>query len=207
MTRKLDLMNSVARSMADETGADVEDEKSKRKQVSKRSFITEDGDEAERMEEAQGARYTLLGTKDGETHFDEIFDNAKSMRMFAIFGFHTKIGNVANTVLNDKNDPGTPDDAAEAIQAFIDDVNAGTWADRTGGVGARIDKDALAGAVVDAYAAATPPKVVDYAKVRELLEDPANVKKFRQIPEVQKAYNVRLGKAPKTLDDLESLVA
>lgn len=177
-------------------------EKPSRKQVSKRSYLLQDGSEAERIEEATGARYTLLGGADGNIDFDQQFGEAGKLEtMCAIFGFHTKVGNVANTVLNDKQDPGTPDDAADAIREFLSSASGGTWAERTGGVAVRIDKDALAGAVVDAFAAAG--KTVDYAKVREMLENPTKVRQYRQIPEVAAEYNKRVGKAPKTLADIE----
>jgi len=177
------------------------DEKPTRKQVSKRAYLTVNGGEADRIEEAAGARYTLLGTSEGETHFDQQFGDAgKFETMCAIFGFHTKIGNVANTVLNDKNEPGTPDDAADAIREFIDGAKGGTWAERTGGVGAKIDLDALAAAIVEC-AQAKGRTDLDPQTVREQLEDDkARVRKVRQVPEIAAAYNKRVGKVV-TLDE------
>jgi hypothetical protein len=198
----------IMRSMPDEAeGNGGAAAASKRKAVSKREYLLADGSVAERIEDASGARYTLLGGADGNIDFDELFANEKFKTMCAIFGFHTKAGNVANTVLNDKSDPGTPDDAADAIREFIAGGYDGTWAERTGGVGVKIDKDQLAGAIVDAYQKATPPKVVDYSKARELLEEPANVRKFRQVPEIAAEYNKRVGKAPKTLDEMAADLA
>ena len=139
---------TATRQAENEDGADAP--KSSRKQVSKRNFLQADGTEAEKMEDAKGGRYTLLdpaGNHDVDYQFGA---NPESDRMFAIFGFHTKIGNVANTVLNDKDEPGSPAEAAQAIRDFLSQVQAGTWAERAaGGVGARIDKDALAGAIVE----------------------------------------------------------
>lgn len=185
-------------------GSDSGESDSKRKQVSKRSFLKDDGTEAERIEEATGARYTLLAPG-GNLDFDMQFGDAgKFTTMCAIFGFHTKIGNVANTVLNDKQDPGTPQEAGDAIREFIKSAEAGTWAERTGGVGAKVDKDALAGAIVDAYKDAG--KDVDYQKARDLLEDPAMVRKFRQNPEIAAKYAERVGRAV-SLDDLAAKLA
>lgn len=215
----------VLRSMADETGStdEADTSKSSRKQVSKRAFLAADGSEAERIEEAAGARYTLLGSSgkaDGTDakHFDVQFGNPGSfVTMCAIFGFHTKVGNVANTVLNDKEDPGTPDDAATAISEFISQArDAGIWAERSaGGVGAKIDKDALAGAIVEVAAAAG--KTVAYDQVRQWLEEgrPADAatgrpamtaqaytRASRQVPDVAAAYATRVGKATKSVTDL-----
>lgn len=200
----------AALSMPDESGAGDDGEgeaaaatNSKRKSVSKRSYLGTDGSEADRIEEATGARYTLLGGADGNIDFDMQFGEAGKLEtMCAIFGFHTKVGNVANTVLNDKNDPGSPDEAAEAIREFLTGAQAGTWAERTGGVAVKIDKDALAGAVVEAFEA--KGKTVEYSKVRELLENPVKVRQYRQVPEIAEAYNRKVGKAPKTLDDIGS---
>lgn len=176
---------------------------SKRKQVSKRDFLLADGTVAERIEEATGARYTLLAPS-GNKDFDQQFGEAgKLATMCAIFGFHTKVGNVANTVLNDKDEPGSPDDAAKEIEAFIAAANTGTWAERAaGGVGARIDKDALAAAIVT-VAEAGGKTGVDYQKIRDRLESDAQyVRAARQVPAVANEYATRVGKATKSIDDL-----
>lgn len=195
---------AIARRPDDETGAGETETASKRKQVSKRSFLLADGKEAEKIEEATGARYTLLAPS-GNKDFDQQFGDAgKFATMCAIFGFQTKVGNVANTVLNDKDEPGTPDDAAAAIEEFITKASAtdAVWAERTtGGVGARIDKDALAGAIV--AVAGASGKVADYAKIRDRLETDAQyVRAARQVPAVATEYATRVGKANKTIDDL-----
>jgi hypothetical protein len=121
----------------------------KRKAVSKRSFLDKSGAEADSMNDATGGRYTLLNPE-GNVDFDYQFGVDPELdRACAIFGFHTKVGNVANTVLNDKDEPGSPADAAEMIRDFLAKAKTGVWAERTGGGGeSRIDKDALAGAIV-----------------------------------------------------------
>lgn len=174
---------------------------SKRKQVSKRSYLKADGSEAERIEEAAGARYTLLAPS-GNKDFDEQFgEPGKLATMCAIFGYHTKIGNVANTVLNDKDEAGTPEDAAAAITEFLTGAASGTWAERSTGVGTRIDKDALAGSIV--AVAEAGGKTADYAKIRDRLEtDPAYVRMSRQVSDVAAEYAKRVGKAVKSIDDL-----
>ena len=174
---------------------------SKRKSVSKRSYLKADGSEAERIEEASGGRYTLLDPA-GNHDFDQQFGEAGKLEtMCAIFGFHTKVGNVANTVLNDKEDAGSPADAAAAIKEFLTSAAGGTWAERSTVVGARIDKDALASAIVEVAQAAG--KVAAYDKIRQRLEEDATyVRAARQVPAVATAYATRVGKAAKTVDDL-----
>lgn len=172
---------------------------STRKQVSKRDFVG-----GEDMESAKGGSYQLLG-EGGKTFTYNHGENANADRMFAIFGFHTKVGNVANTVLNDKDNPGSPADAGEAIAEFLSAVADGTWAERSGGVGVKIDKDALAGAYVDYCAANGQAK--DYATVRQALEDkPVLVRQLRAVPEIAKLYQAKVGKPVKSVDEVTALI-
>lgn len=189
--------------------ADGDEPESKRKQVSKRLYIDAAGAEVDHIEEATGARYVLLNPN-GNVNFDEqLGDAGKLATMCAIMGFVTKVGNVANTVLNDKDEPGTFDDASAAIQAFIDSAKASppVWAERSTGVpGAKVDRDALAGAICEVGQAAGKIAAADvdamYAKVREKLEsDPAYLRGVRQIPDVARAYATRVGKPGKTIED------
>ncbi|MGP1667668.1 MAG: hypothetical protein ACTS5I_17565 [Rhodanobacter sp.] len=198
--RKIQILHS----MPDESGASAATDsatESKRKQVSKRAYLKADGTEAERIEEASGARYTLLDPA-GNHDFDQQFGSAATLEtMCGIFGFHTKVGNVANTVLNDKDEPGTPSDAAAAIREFLTAASGGTWTERASGVGARIDKDALADAIVEVASAAG--KTADRAKIFARLEsDPTYVRAARQVPSVASAYASRVGRAVKSVDDL-----
>ena len=184
---------------------------SKRKQVSKRLFIDGQGNEVDKIEECSGARYVLL-SPNGNKAIDYVFGaNPAADKMFAAFGFHTKAGNVANTVLNDKDEPGTPDDAAAEIDSWLKGVGNGIWAERgAGGVGARIDKDALAGAIIAVAVRegkkrkdGTPVSDADYAAIRDRLEnEPQYVRAVRQVPEVQTEYATRVGRPTKSLDDL-----
>ncbi len=198
----------ILRKPEDETGAGeavTETSTSSRKKVSTRDFIDASGQPVDKIEEASGARYTLLGQ--GGKAFDKQFGKAGTEGvMFAIFGFHTKVGNVANTVLNDKDEPGTPADAAAAIDEFIAGVAGGKWAERAaGGVGARIDKDALAAAVVAVAAANGQQK--DLVQVREKLEDNSGlVRTLRQNTDIAAEYNARVGKTAKPTDEVLDLV-
>lgn len=195
---------TILRQADAESGSDTPaPAKPKRKEVSRRDYLMADGSVADKIESANGARYTLLNSDgtDAES-FDEIFgEPGNFVTMNAIFGFHTKIGNVANTELNDKDEPGTPADAAVAIREFIAAAKTGTWAERTGGVAVRIDKDKLAGAIVTV--AESEGKKADYQKIRDKLEsDPQYVKAARQVPAVADAYARAVGKVAKSVDDL-----
>lgn len=193
---------NTATHQAPETPAPAADDgESTRKKVSQRAYIDANGAECDKIESASGGRYVLLDPAGNHT-FDELFgDPGKFDTMAAIFGFHTKIGNVANTVLNDKDEPGTPADAANAIKEWLAAAKSGTWAERAGGVAVRIDKDKLAGAIVSV--AESKGKTADYQKIRDKLEsDPQYVRAARQVPEVATAYAAAVGKATKSVDDL-----
>lgn len=197
-------------------------ESAKRKTVSKRDFIDAAGAVVDKIEEAAGSRYVLL---DPATPGGHVFDvqcgtPGLLLTMAAIFGLQTKIGNVANTVLNDKDEPGTPADAAAAITEWLNQPHDSfTWAERAGGVGgARVDKQALAGAIV-AVAEATPSKswtaliaagkTLDEARgelfaiaAKRLEEEAGYMRSVRGIPAVAAEYTARVGKQTKTIDEL-----
>jgi hypothetical protein len=202
------ILNKTAKQAENEQGADDGEEmvvlKKKRKEVSKRSFLNVDSSEAESIDAATGARYELLAPS-GNIVLDYKFgDDSDFDRKCALFGYHTKIGNVANTVLNDKDEPGSPQDAAAAIREFIQKAQGadGVWADKTGGVGARVDKDALADSI-HAVGTAAGKAVKPVAEIRARLEsDQAYLRMARQVPEVAAEYATRVGKVAKTVDDL-----
>lgn len=173
---------------------------STRKNVSSRDFLA-GGAVVDKMEEADGARYTLKGAKDGTFDLQVPAGTDPQVAMYAIFGFHTKIGNVANSVLNNKDNPGDADDAADAIREFMALVKEGNWTQPgKGPQGAKVDRDKLAGALVEAYADAGQTK--DYATVRDWLEDAANVRKARKIPAVEEKYLAAMGKEKPGLEGL-----
>lgn len=126
----------------------IDTAKPKKARISQRDFIDADGNEVERMELATGARYTLVEV--GKSFDLQLGKAGDPATMFAIFGFHTKIGNVANTVLNDKDAPGTADDAASDIADFIEQATGGVWreAGEGGGRGPKYDNAILAAALV-----------------------------------------------------------
>lgn len=198
-----------------EQGSDAP-ETSKRKSVSKRSFIDQAGTEVDKIEEATGSRYVLLDPAGNHTFDYQCGEAGKLATMAAIFGLQTKIGNVANTVLNDKDEPGTPADAAGAIKEWLTQVEGGLWAERTtGGPGVRVDKPALAGAIVAVAIAAgkaTAEQESDlFATISKRLEEgwpernltsAQYIRQVRTVPAVATEYATRVGKQAKSIDDM-----
>lgn len=188
----------------------------KRKSVSKRDFIDASGAIVDKIEEATGSRYVLLDPAGPHTFDYQCGEAGKLTTMAAIFGLQTKIGNVANTVLNDKDEPGTPADAASAIKAWLTQVEGGTWAERTtGGPGARVDKPALAGAIVAVAIASGKADAANeadlFATISKRLEEgwternltaEQYVRQVRQVPAVAQEYATRVGKTAKSIDDM-----
>lgn len=132
-----------------------------RQKVSERTFIDAAGAEVERMEQATGARYTLVQA--GKSFDAQMGDAGKLPTMFAIFGFWTKVGNVANTVLNDKDAPGTAVEAATEIEDFLASVETGTWREAGEGPrGPKYDNNVLATVLVAALGSAAKGDVAYY---------------------------------------------
>ena len=108
-----------------------------KQKVSERDYLDASGNVTDKIEAAAGARYTL-GYMDGEkftkvASWDQLFgEPGKKTTMFGILGFHTKLGNIANSVLNNDKNPGGPKDAANAVEEFI---ASDTWREPGTGVG------------------------------------------------------------------------
>lgn len=166
-----------------------------RQKRSKRDFIDADGNTVKRMEEAVGARYTVLDHGEEVDSFEHIFGGpGNPTTMFAIMGFHTKVGNVLNSVLNDKDNPGTPEQAAKAVNEWLTGVDQGTWAERAEGVGgtSRIDRDILAQCV--AQVAQQAGQDADVDAIRQRMDDEKGyVAKCRKVPQVRELYDQQVG--------------
>lgn len=100
-----------------------------RKNVSNRVFLKADGTKSVGPDPAGSVKYQLL-EGDGQTVHKEWEWRGDH---FSQFGFVTKVGNVANSVLN-ADEPGTAADAAEEIDTFLAGIAAGVW--REPGTGA-----------------------------------------------------------------------
>lgn len=164
---------------------------SKRKRVSERSFIDADGAEVERMEQATGARYKLV--ENGRTFDVQLGEPGKLATMFAVFGAWTKLGNVANSVLNDKDEPGDADQAADEIDAFIASCEAGIWREVSEGSkrGPKYDKDVLASVLYAALQAAGKAKG-DVADYRTKLDDASYYAKVRANTDIMAKYHAEM---------------
>lgn len=158
-----------------------------------REFIDADGNKVEDKMDAKGARYTL---RSNGKKIELMFGSDAATFACAAMGFLTKVGNVVNTVVNGP-EAGSDDDAYDAATEWVEQLKSGIWREKVEGVGtARIDKDALARAIVEV-------KPQDHAKVRERLEsDPAFVRKVRQHTKVRELYESYVGKPAVSDDDL-----
>lgn len=196
MARKIEIP------MQAETGAgtaDTETETVKRK-VADHGLVDAAGAKVEDEESATGISYQVVGSKAPLVW--QHGQNADADRMLAIFGAKTLATNESSAARNRKDDPADADGQMEAVSERFALLGTGKWVDRTReGVGAKIDKDALAGAIV--AVAATAGKTVDYAAVRQKLEeDPAFVRATRQVPAIATEYASRAGRPAKSLDDV-----
>lgn len=190
----------ITRQAESETGAGETEAAKSRKKVSVRDFLGPDGAVVDTMELAAGARYALLVPGEANHNFDQQFGEAgKIETMCAVFGWHTKLGNVANTVLNAAENAGNPEAptlASQELTAYIAQLAAGVWREPgKGGVGIAVNKDALAEAIVQ-FAEANG-KTIDKAKVRQKVDDdPKWSRAMRQDDAVAKLYAAIVGTTP-----------
>jgi hypothetical protein len=165
-----------------------------RARVSERTLLTADGSEAERMNDAQGAAYKLVAN--GKEFVYQYGENAHADRMFGIFGFVTKIGNEANTVLNNDKEPGDADDAAAEITDFLAGVANGIWREVGEGVarGPKYDKAVLAESLHKVLGAKATGDVASYVA---RLDDKSYYAKVRANIEVMAAYTAAMAERGK----------
>lgn len=211
-----DVTTATATAPAPQVDADEEDSKRK---VAIHAYTGANGESVELEEQAFGITYTLLRDKENADagylppviwNWNDASESAR--RMFAIFGAKTLATNESSQVRNNKKLKDTPEGGPEAQrQAVVDRfarVESGEWMDRTESArGPAIDKDALAGSIVDVKVSerkiAESERDDDYARVRQRLEDdPVYLKKARNFPAVAMAYAKRKGLTVTTVDDL-----
>jgi hypothetical protein len=163
-----------------------------RSKRSERYLIDIKGDEVDRMEQATGAGYSLVSKDGSEIQSWELQSGLPAgspVTMHFNLGFWTKIGNVVNTVVNDKADPGTLDDAALAVVEHLENCEKGIWREVTEGVarGPKYDKDTLAGALFAVLTAESKAKG-DLASYRARLDDKSYAAKVRARTDVMAQY-------------------
>lgn len=157
--------------------------------------------------DAQGYRYTLLAN--GET-FDWYWSQANDTekRLLALFGAKTLATNETSQVRNNIKGAGSAAEQMEALRERFAMLRNGQWVDRTREPGvAKIDKKALAGAIVDVLIAKGKIQESDRdttfaTKFQQLEEDATYMRKARLVPEVSTAYAARVGKQTVSVDDL-----
>lgn len=181
----------------------------------KHELLDASGAVVEDEEKATGIRYTLLAN-------NQTFDWQSGLAagtpatMIAVFGAKTLATNETSAARNNAKGGASPDEQMQAVRDRFALVDGGQWVDRTReGVGARVDKDALAEAIcrVKIAAGAKAKDGTQFtdetvaaglkAKVRQMLEDDANlVRTARQVPDVAQAYAAIVGRQTKSIDDL-----
>lgn len=164
-----------------------------RKNVSKREYQNSSGEKSVGPSADGRVLFALLGAdgKPVET-FDSSTLTEAARAMMAQFGFVTKVGNVANSVLNG-DEPGTPDDAAADIREFLAGLalDPPQWREPGEGRarGPKYDKDVLAQVLYEGRSAdKRTGEWADVATIRARLDDKSFYAKVRNNAGAMAAY-------------------
>lgn len=177
---------------------------SSRKRISKREYFDAAGEKSGGPAEGGKVVYTILN--DDKTALQEF---TRSGSMLEQFGFVTKVGNVANTVLNGET-PGTREEAAAEIEAWLEDLDNGQWREPGQARAPKWNKDILAASLHEALGATAKGEVDHY---RKRLDDKAFFGKVVNPvrPDVKAIYDRRLEEsgvkvaAPREAAELDAL--
>lgn len=181
-----------------------------RKNVSKRAYLNADNSKSVGPAADGAVEYQLLNAG-GEVHKTFRFDpTSPGAHMFAQFGFVTKVGNVANSVLNG-DEPGTHEDAAADIEEFLQAIANGQWREPGEGRarGPKYDKDVLAEVLFAGRSVAKRTgEWADVATIRQRLEDKSFYAKVRNNAAAMNSYHAEMAKrgeaaGSKSVDDLD----
>lgn len=183
-------------------------ETTKRK-VAEHALIDAAKNVVETEEEARGISYTLL---ENSEKFEWVADEATEAELvlLAIFGAKTLATNETSQARNNPKGSASADEQIAAVRERFALIRGGQWVDRTReGVGvARVDKDALAEAICRVLVASGKKTQAEVdgghkAATRERLEnEPAYLRKARQVPQVADEYTKIVGRPTATVDDL-----
>lgn len=180
--------------------------KKKRDQVAEHDLIDANGVEVDAEESAHGVRYTLLANG---AVFDYYYGKSGDAdRMLACFGAKTLATNETSQARNNAKGAASPDEQIAAVRERFALLANGVWVDRTReGVGAKIDPDALAQAIVDVLVAegkleADKANATKVDRLARIQGDTAWARKIRTYPPVAAAYNAIVGRSVATADDL-----
>lgn len=121
-------------------------EKSKR---AEHELLDAQGNVVEDEEDANGIRYTLVAMPDRPFTY-QFGANATVDKFLAMFGAKTLCTNESSAVRNSPKGEGTAEEQIDAVGDRFALLSTGKWVDRTReGVGAKVDLDALANAIVN----------------------------------------------------------
>lgn len=183
--------------------------KQKRDQRAKHELLDASGtvgDDDLSEEQAHGIRYTLLAN--GKSFDYQYGKSGDADRMLALFGAKTLCTNETSAARNNTKGEASPDEQIAAVEERFALLSTGVWVDRTReGVGAKLDPDALAQAIVDVLlgegkiekGAADATRAERRAKIEA---DAAWGRKIRTFPPVAARYNEIVGRSVATVDDL-----
>lgn len=179
-----------------------------KQKVAEHALVNANGEVVEDEELATGISYKQVAS--GDTFVWQVPDAVPGSpaTMLAIFGAKTLATNESSQIRNNPKGGGSDAEQMQAIRDRFGLIETGKWVDRTReGVGARVDKDKLAEAIVSVLVA--DGKVPDdqapafIAKVRAKLESDAGyLRTSRTVPGVNDAYARLMGRGGKTTDDL-----
>lgn len=158
-------------------------------------------------EQAHGIRYTLLAN--GKTFDYQYGKSGDADRMLALFGAKTLCTNETSAARNNTKGEASPDEQMAAVEERFALLSTGVWVDRTrdGGVGAKLDPDALAQAICDVLVAegklaADAVAATKADRLTRINGDSAWARKIRTYPAVATRYNEIVGRSTATIDDL-----
>lgn len=183
--------------MASDVG--TEDE-GKRAQRAKHEYLDAGGSPTKAMSEACGVKYTDIAT--GE-NFEFLIPGATAgspQTMLAVFGAKTLATNEASQVRQAvARGEEVEGSEVDGIIARFDLLEKGTWREvGEGRIGVKVDRDALAAAIVEAQAKLG--KTRDLLEIRQRLDDDvAFFRKARKADDVTAIYNAKVGKETKPL--------
>lgn len=181
-------------------------EKPTRQQVAKHYLLLPDGTVTKDIEEATGIRYEDITSK-------EVFDfqlagaePGKPITMLALFGSKTKATNEASQYRQavDRGDEVDVESQVVAIREAFAMIETGVWREKSEGGFARIDRAALAQAIIDVKQAANAPHEDEAFYTQKLTDDPKYLRLVRQVPEVNDRYNAikNIQPAKKSVSDI-----
>ena len=187
--------------MSDTATASAND-KPKREQAAKHSFLAESGKETKDIHEATGIRYQDVAS--GEV-FEYQIPGATAgspLTMLAVFGSKTKATNEALQICQQGDEAEMSQ--VDAIIEVFGKISNGVWREPSDGVGvAKVDRDSLALAIVEAQKALGHDRDLNAVR-KKLDDDPKFFRGARKAEDVSAIYNRLVGKdaKPKTSADL-----